>query len=50
MTLEFKLSFNSRVLNSWMNTPLELAGLKEKDDTPLPVVSTLGKSSLDWKF
>lgn len=43
MTIEFKLSYNSRVLNSWTNTPLIVAGIIEIDDTPLPVVQSSGK-------
>ncbi|XP_076086692.1 uncharacterized protein LOC143057290 isoform X4 [Mytilus galloprovincialis] len=43
MTIEFKLSYNSRVLNSWTNTPLIVAGILEVDDTPLPVVQSSGK-------
>ena len=46
MILEFKLSYNSRVLNSWTNTPLILAGILENDDTPLPVVHSSGLSLL----
>ncbi|XP_021372835.1 pleckstrin homology domain-containing family M member 1-like isoform X2 [Mizuhopecten yessoensis] len=51
MSLEFKLSYNSRVLNSWSKSPLILAGLLQPDNTPLPVMSTEQKdSSPDEKY
>ncbi|XP_069114407.1 pleckstrin homology domain-containing family M member 1-like isoform X2 [Argopecten irradians] len=51
MSLEFKLSYNSRVLNSWSKTPLILAGLLQPDNTPLPVISSEQKeSSPDEKY
>lgn len=38
MAFEFKLSYNSSVLNEWSYTPLILAGIIESDDSPLPVI------------
>lgn len=38
MLLEFKLSYNSSVLNTWTHTPLSLAGIIDAHDTPLPVI------------
>ncbi|XP_033763853.1 pleckstrin homology domain-containing family M member 1-like [Pecten maximus] len=51
MSLEFKLSYNSRLLNSWAKSPLILAGLLQPDNTPLPVISSEQKdSSPDEKY
>ena len=38
MAFEFKLSYNSSVLNEWSYTPLILAGIIDSDDSPLPVI------------
>lgn len=38
MLYEFRLSYNSSVLNNWPNSSLVMAGLIDAENTPLPVI------------
>ncbi|KAL3861959.1 hypothetical protein ACJMK2_007966 [Sinanodonta woodiana] len=50
MAFEFKLSYNSSVLNSWGTTPLVLAGLITPDDCPHAVIKPAVSSTVPSSY
>ncbi|CAL1536447.1 unnamed protein product [Lymnaea stagnalis] len=49
MSLDFKLSYNASVLNSWNNTTLQIAGLLDSQSVPPPAISVSSTTDVSNK-